>query len=76
MDRLLDLGLNQSDPVKLEAVYLDAHRVWLEELPLLPLFNLYYHVGVSRRIKVPENLDTLVGSEGDFLFDIRRWKMK
>ena len=75
MDRLLDLGLQEFDPVKREALYLGAHRLWRQELPLIPLFNLYYYIGISRRIKIPEHLETLVDSESDFLFDIRQWKM-
>jgi len=76
MDRLLERGLKEFDPVKREAIYLETHRIWLEELPLIPLFSLYYYVGVSNRIKIPGNVSTLVGAEGDFLFDIRQWKMK
>lgn len=76
MDRLLESGLKEFDPIKREAIYLNAHRIWLEELPLIPLFSLYYYVGVSNRIKIPENVNTLVGAEGDFLFNIRQWKMK
>jgi len=73
MDRLLDQGLLELDPVKREAVYLKAHGLWLEELPLIPLFNLYYYMGVSRKIKIPNTVSTLVGSESDFLIDIRQW---
>lgn len=73
MDRLLDQGLLELDPVKREAVYLKAHDLWLEELPLIPLFNLYYYVGVSRKIKIPGTVSKLVGSESDFLIDIRQW---
>jgi peptide/nickel transport system substrate-binding protein len=76
MDRLLDDGLRELDPVKREAIYLEAHRVWLEELPLLPLFSLYYYIGVSRRIKIPGAVSTLVGAEADFLIDIKQWKKK
>ncbi|HLP58005.1 MAG TPA: ABC transporter substrate-binding protein [Candidatus Deferrimicrobium sp.] len=73
MDRLLDKGLLEKDPAKREAIYLQAHDIWLEELPLIPLFNLYYYVGVSRQVKVPGTVSTLVGSESDFLIDIRQW---
>lgn len=73
MDRLLDQGLLELDPVKREAIYLKAHGLWLEELPLIPLFNLYYYMGVSRKIKIPGTVSTLVGSESDFLIDIRQW---
>lgn len=76
MDRLLESGLKEFDPVKREAIYLKTHRIWLEELPLIPLFSLYYYVGISNRINIPENVSTLVGAEGDFLFNIRQWKMK
>lgn len=73
MDQFLDNGLLELDPVKREAIYFKAHDIWLKELPILPLFNLYYYIGVSRRIKVPDNVSTLVGSESDFLINIRAW---
>ncbi|MCP5101744.1 MAG: hypothetical protein GY950_00110 [bacterium] len=73
MDRLLDAGLRETDPVKREGIYLKAHRVWLEELPMIPLFNLYYYVGVSKELKIPATVNTLVSSEGDFLSNIRQW---
>ncbi len=73
MDRLLDQGLLELDPVKREAVYLKAQGLWLEELPLIPLFNLYYYMGISRKVKIPGTVSTLVGSESDFLIDIHQW---
>lgn len=76
MDRLLDNGLKEPDPVKREAIYLKAHKIWLEELPLIPLFNLYYYVGVSKRIRIPETVSTLVSAEGDFLINIKQWTKK
>jgi peptide/nickel transport system substrate-binding protein len=74
MDRLLDLGLKEMDPLKREKIYLAAHRVWLEALPLLPLFNLYYYVGVSKRIPAPQDTCRLMSASGDFLQNIREWK--
>jgi ABC-type transport system substrate-binding protein len=74
MDVLLDRGLREFDPVKRKAIYLKAHDLWLKELPLLPLFNLYYYVGISKRIKIPDTVSTLVSSESDFLFNIKEWK--
>lgn len=76
MDRLLENGLKEFDPAGREAIYLKAHRIWLDELPLIPLFSLYYYIGISKRIKIPGNVSTLVGAENDFLFNIREWKMK
>jgi peptide/nickel transport system substrate-binding protein len=73
MDVLLDRGLREFDPVKRKAIYLKAHDIWLKELPLLPLFNLYYYVGISNRIKIPDTVSTLVSSESDFLFNIEAW---
>ncbi|MDQ1354436.1 MAG: bac 5 protein [Acidobacteriota bacterium] len=73
MDRLLDQGLLELDPVKRETIYLKAHDIWLEELPFIPVFTLYYYMGVSRKIKIPGTVSTLVGSESDFLIDIRQW---
>ncbi|MCP5052666.1 MAG: hypothetical protein GY940_36195, partial [bacterium] len=74
MDRLLEQGLQEPDPKKRENIYIRAHGVWLEELPLLPLFNLYYYVGVAKNIKPPDEIYKLVGSTGDFLFNIHQWK--
>jgi ABC-type transport system substrate-binding protein len=73
MDRLLDQGMLELDADKREAIYLKAHRIWLEELPIIPLFTLYYYMGVSRKIRIPGTVSTLVGSESDFLIDIRQW---
>lgn len=74
MDRLLDAGLREFDPRRREKIYREAHRVWLDRLPLLPLFNLYYYVGVSDRVKIPAVVSALVASESDFLYNIREWK--
>ncbi len=74
MDRLLDQGLLEMDPIKREAIYLQAHEIWLEGLPFIPLFNLYYYIGVSQRITLPGTISTLVSSESDFLIDIHQWK--
>jgi peptide/nickel transport system substrate-binding protein len=73
MDRLLDQGMLELDADKREDIYLKAHRIWLEELPIIPLFTLYYYMGVSRKIRIPGTVSTLVGSESDFLIDIRQW---
>jgi peptide/nickel transport system substrate-binding protein len=74
MDALLKQGLRELDPGKREEIYLKAHRVWLENLPLVPLFNLYYYVGVSRHIGIPARRMEIVGSVGDFLYNILEWR--
>jgi peptide/nickel transport system substrate-binding protein len=76
MDKLLQQGLRELDPGKREEIYLKAHRVWLENLPLIPLFNLYYYVGVSRHIGIPVRRVEIVGSVGDFLYNILKWRKK
>lgn len=76
MDRLLDKGLRELNPIKRKAIYYKAHNLWLDELPLIPLFNLYYYVGISKRIKIPDTTSKIVSSEGDFLYNIRQWTMK
>lgn len=74
MDELLDRGLKEMDGQKRRAIYTQAHQTWLEELPLLPLFNLYYFMGVSRKIPLPQETFRLVGSLTDFLFNIQDWR--
>ena len=76
MDALLRQGLRELDPGKRREIYLNAHRLWLEDLPLIPLFNLYYYVGVSRHIGIPSMRVEIVGSVGDFLYNILEWKKK
>jgi peptide/nickel transport system substrate-binding protein len=77
MDRLLDLGPLEPGPGKREAIYSKAHHTWLNHLPFLPLFNLYYYVGIShKKVNVPTDVYKLVGSSGDFLFNIRQWRVK
>lgn len=73
MDLLLDRGLRELDSEKRENIYQEAQRVWLNDLPLIPLFNLYYYMGISRRIKIPPETYELIGSSGDFLFNIDKW---
>lgn len=75
MDRLLEAGLREMAAGRREEIYLKAHQVWLGELPLLPLFNLYYYVGVSKRIRLPRTTCRLMSSTGDFLQNIREWKI-
>jgi ABC-type transport system substrate-binding protein len=73
MDSLLDKGLRELNSEKREKIYTAAHKVWLAELPLIPLFNLYYYMGISRNIKIPAETYDIVGSTGDFLFNIEEW---
>jgi peptide/nickel transport system substrate-binding protein len=76
MDELLDLGLRELNPLKRRQIYHRANRIWREQLPLIPLFNLYYYIGVSRRVPVPPGVCTLMASTSDFLNNIRKWKTR
>lgn len=74
MDLLLDRGAAEKDSRQRDALYMKAHELWLKDLPLIPLFSLYYYVGVSRRIHVPAETYNVVSAEGDFLFNISQWR--
>lgn len=76
MDRLLEAGLQEPDEAKRKSIYLQAHELWLQELPLLPLLSLYYYMGISRQVKIPETTTRLMSSEGDFLLNITHWKTR
>jgi ABC-type transport system substrate-binding protein len=76
MDQLLAQGLRELNARRREEIYHEAHRLWLEELPLIPLFNLYYYAGVSRRVAIPAQTVEIMGAEGDFLYNIRHWKAR
>ena len=74
MDELLDQGLKELDPEKRRRVYIQAKRIWKNELPLITMFKLYYYMGISKQIPIPANVCTLMCSTGDFLINIQDWK--
>jgi len=76
MDKLLLEGLREMDSQKREKIYMKAHSLWQKHLPIIPLFNLYYYIGVSNRIDVPHQVYEIVGATGDFLFNILDWQLK
>jgi len=73
MDAILEQGLREMDEAKRRRVYERAHAIWLRDLPLVPLFNLNYYMGVARGINVPRQRCGLVGSCGDFFANIQDW---
>ncbi len=73
MDALLEAGLREMDEKKRRQIYLSAHECWLESLPLIPLFNLDYFMGISRSLKIPANRFRMIGSCGDFFYNLQGW---
>jgi ABC-type oligopeptide transport system substrate-binding subunit len=73
MDAALEEGLREMDGEKRRKIYGRAHDLWLESLPLIPLFSLNYYMGIARRITVPARRFELVGSCGDFFYNIQDW---
>ncbi len=73
MDALLEAGLREMDEKKRRQIYVNAHARWLESLPLLPLFNLDYFMGISRSLKIPTDHFRVIGSTGDFFYDLSGW---
>ena len=73
MDAVLEEGMREMDPDKRRKIYERAHDLWLESLPLLPLFSLNYYMGISRAIKVPGDRFAVIGSSGDFFYDLQGW---
>lgn len=73
MDALLESGLREMDEIKRRGIYRDAHERWLELLPYIPLFNLNYYMGVSRSLKIPAQRYQIIGSSGDFFFNLQGW---
>ena len=73
MDAVLDEGMREMDPDKRRKIYERAHDLWLESLPLLPLFSLNYYMGISRQIKVPDDRFAVIGSSGDFFYNLQGW---
>jgi ABC-type transport system substrate-binding protein len=73
MDDVLEKGLREMDIEKRRKIYERAHELWLNSLPFIPLFNLNYFMGLSRAIKIPENRFNLIGSSGDFFYNLQGW---
>jgi ABC-type transport system substrate-binding protein len=73
MDALLEAGLREMDEKKRRQIYVKAHECWLESLPLIPLFNLNYSMGISKSIKIPTGCFRMVGSTGDFYYNLQGW---
>jgi len=73
MDAALELGLREMDEDKRREIYGRAHDLWLEALPLIPLFNLNYYIGVRRGIAVPARRFAVIGSCGDFFYNFQGW---
>jgi peptide/nickel transport system substrate-binding protein len=73
MDALLEDGLREMDEKKRRQIYLKAHERWLESLPLIPLFNLNYFMGISRSLKIPADHFRMIGSTGDFFYNLQGW---
>jgi peptide/nickel transport system substrate-binding protein len=73
MDAVLDEGMHEMDPDKRRKIYERAHDLWLESLPLIPLFSLNYYMGISRAIQIPRERFRVVGSCGDFFYSLQGW---
>jgi len=76
METLVEQGINEPDRQKRKALYLEAHRIWLKELPFLPLFKLYYYMGISRQLEIPPNRYKTVPAAGDFLYNLHQYRFK
>lgn len=75
LDRLLQEGLAEMDEEKRRQIYRRVHRCWAEELPLLPLFSLYYHMGVAPSLHPARDPVRIIGSCGDFFYRIGDWAL-
>lgn len=73
MDDALEAGLRQMDEGKRRAAYERAHDLWRRDLPLIPLFNLNCYMGVRRTLTPPRQRVELIGSCGDFLYQLQGW---
>jgi len=73
-DELLESGNRELDEVKRKNIYIKIHNKWLKELPIIPLFSLYYYVGINKKI-TPNNFYKIVGSITDPLYNINLWNL-
>jgi ABC-type transport system substrate-binding protein len=73
MDQLLEIGLQVIDYAERVPIYLQAHKVWYNNLPMIPLFQIYYYMGMSRRVTTQSKFYKTVASESDFLYNVSEW---
>jgi peptide/nickel transport system substrate-binding protein len=73
MDALLEAGLREMDEKKRRQIYLNAHECWLKSLSMIPLFNLDYFMGISQSLKIPSDHFRMIGSCGDFFYNLQGW---
>jgi len=74
MDQLLNKASLEIDGPTQVDLYRKAFSIWQDEMPLIPLFNLYYYVGIARDIPIPSKRYKVIGSTSDFLYNIWEWK--
>ncbi len=74
MDSLLAAGLAEFDEGRRRELYLQAHRLWAQDLPFLPLFTGYSAMGIAPGVRIPARVSRLVGSTGDFFYNIQEWR--
>ena len=73
MDAVLEEGLREMDPGRRRRTYEKAHDLWREALPFIPLFNLNYYMGISRAVGLPGSCFEMIGSCGDFFYNLQDW---
>jgi peptide/nickel transport system substrate-binding protein len=73
MDAALEDGLREMDEGRRRRIYERAHDLWRVALPLIPLFSLNYYMGVARGIALPARPVTVIGSTGDFFYNLQGW---
>jgi len=73
MDEALETGLREMDEGKRRRIYARAHEIWLKDLPFLPLFSLNSYMGVRRALTPPRERFELIGSCGDFFYQLQGW---
>lgn len=73
MDEALETGLREMDEGKRKQAYERAHERWRQDLPLLPLFSPNSYMGVSRALTPPRERFELIGSCGDFFYQLQGW---
>ncbi len=71
-DYLLKKGTMEMNEEKREGIYIKLHNLWLKELPIIPIFSLYYYLGINNKIRT-KKFYSLVGSITDPLYKIHLW---
>lgn len=73
MEELIGRAWREMDRGRRMELYRRAHRLWWDHLPFIPLFNLYYYIGMTGAVPSSARGLGRVASTCDFFYRVAAW---